>query len=88
MKPLSITTNAITISRQRLLALALISLTLYACQKESPYINKETVLSGASISARNNSSDGKKDLQILFVTNRDGNDEIYAMNIDGSGQAR
>jgi Tol biopolymer transport system component len=48
-----------------------------------------TVLTSGSAGVRDNeprwSPDGRK---ILFVSNRDGNQEIYLMNADGSGQTR
>ena len=44
--------------------------------------NSQNTASGNSNAALITSE--KRDRKILFVSNRDGNDEIYSMNVDGS----
>ena len=63
-------------------------LTLSSCQKDIAYISadKESIL--ATKSGQGSINSDKQERQILFVSNRDGNDEIYAMNIDGSNVVR
>jgi hypothetical protein len=71
---------------------ALISITiisLIACQKE---IKSDLVQNDLSNSILNsnmgNENNLRKERKVLFVNNRDGNDEVYAMNADGSNIVR
>jgi Tol biopolymer transport system component len=58
--------------------------TLFACQKEiSSDLNYPALTSNAA-----NKNSTKKEGKILFISNRDGNDEVYAMNEDGSNLVR
>jgi TolB protein len=79
-----------TILSTRHLAAAIItvfSLAFSACQKERTLSHEETALPGYG-SAQSLISNAKQDRKILFVSNRDGNDEIYAMNLDGTNIVR
>src|SRR6266496_5857813 len=68
-----------------IVALAII-LWLSGCQKEIYYpMDNHPVLNNSANSSVNNE---KQDRKILFVSNRDGNDEIYAMNEDGTNTVR
>ena len=62
---------------------------LIACQKE---IKSNFVENDFSISTYrsnvDNQNNTKKERKILFVSNRDGNDEVYSMNADGSNVVR
>ncbi len=67
---------------------AAFSIIFFACEKEIRYTSiKESSLLSAK-TEHNLVKNDKKDRKILFVSNRDGNDEIYAMNIDGSNVVR
>ena len=65
-----------------LVGIIIISLT--ACQKEikSDFARKD--FNNSLISKVGNEKKTKKERKVLFVSNRDGNDEVYCMNADGS----
>lgn len=72
-------------------SLALASLLWTACTEELPLIdpNRESAspaFEGGAAQTFNNSE--RQNRRILFVSGRDGNDEIYAMNADGSNVVR
>jgi len=68
--------------------IAIFLLAQSSCQKDIAYTAKEKASTLATKSDRNSINSNKQDRKILFVSNRDGNDEIYAMNIDGSNVVR
>jgi Tol biopolymer transport system component len=67
---------------------AFVALMISSCRKEikNTPLDGQTSLSNSSNSAFINNE--KQERKILFVSNRDGNDEIYAMNLDGSNIVR
>ncbi len=71
---------------------AIVFLTLSSCRKEAATFEKDQTKDKQSIlatkSGQSFNSNDKKDRKILFVSNRDGNNEIYTMNIDGSNIVR
>jgi hypothetical protein len=71
---------------------ALISITIiafFACQKEIKSDFDQNDLSNSTLKKNvANENNTKKERKILFVSNRDGNDEVYAMNADGSNVVR
>src|SRR5215207_3497405 len=66
--------------------LAISSGILWSCQKQVASPTNEPGAAEKSDHAMINSD--KQERKILFVSNRDGNDEIYAMNADGSSIVR
>ena len=58
------------------------AIVLGACQKENV---SPSATSSAKITTPSAGAPKKNAGRILFVSNRDGNDEIYAMESDGSG---
>ena len=73
-----------------ILAIVIIGVGVYGCKKEEP-IREDTLLIESikhEPSTGNVSSEDKlyKQTKIVFSSNRDGNQEIYVMNADGSGQ--
>ena len=62
---------------------------LTACQKQidADFVNQH--YNNATLKSNSGSENStKKERQVLFVSNRDGNDEVYAMNADGSNLVR
>jgi Tol biopolymer transport system component len=62
------------------------SFLLISCQKEVSHNPDDQSIPASTMSSSINKD--KKDRSILFVSNRDGNDEIYAMNEDGTNIVR
>src|SRR5687767_2609628 len=80
---------SVKIFRSCIAVTATVSITLTACQKEihsASQKNEQNISSLRSYPGEVNSS--KQQRKILFTSNRDGNDEIYAMNVDGSNLVR
>lgn len=69
-----------------MLIAATMSFVTIACQKEINYSTREEAVPSKSNQASVKSK--KQDRKILFVSNRDGNDEIYSMNVDGTSIVR
>jgi Tol biopolymer transport system component len=67
---------------------AIFFLTLSCCQKDIAYTSEDRESISSTRSDHGPINTDKQDRKILFVSNRDGNDEIYAMNIDGSNVVR
>ena len=68
--------------------IAICFLTLSSCQKDIVYTSEDTESILSAKSSQGSVNSDKQERQILFVGNRDGNDEIYAMNVDGSNVVR
>jgi Tol biopolymer transport system component len=74
-------------SKSALAVTASIILLVSSCQKDvNQTLPQESAPAAKSAIASVNNA--KQDRKILFVSNRDGNDEIYSMNTDGSNTVR
>ena len=66
--------------------IAIVCFLCSGCQKEISH--PSSVQSIREISANASVNNDRQKRKILFVSNRDGNDEIYAMDVDGSNIVR
>jgi Tol biopolymer transport system component len=68
--------------------LTLLCLLFSACQKETAWLSEQASETAVLKANQATVSSGKKERSVLFISNRDGNDEVYSMNLDGSNVTR
>ncbi len=78
---------SVKLSTTIIVALTVSSIALSACKKEIHHFVEKQIALKAVVNEQPISND-KHQRKILLVSNRDGNDEVYAMNLDGTNMVR